>query len=60
MEKTPKQIAQAAAAKKWYLSPKGAAYRQKQKEKRALAGNKSAPDEATGAPQGIDGQLERA
>jgi len=35
-QRTPKQQKQYEAYRRWYTSPKGAAYRQRQKEKKAL------------------------
>jgi hypothetical protein len=35
-QRTPKQQKQYEAYRRWYTSPKGAAYRQRQKEKQAL------------------------
>jgi hypothetical protein len=35
-QRTPKQQKQYEAYRRWYTSPKGAAYRQRQKEKHAL------------------------
>ena len=35
-QRTPKQQKQYEAYRRWYISPKGAAYRQRQKEKHAL------------------------